>query len=266
MNKIFFSFLFYIFALGLVKGEPIKLATTTSTENSGLLKVIIPYFEKRTGNVVHVLAVGTGQALRMGQDGNVDVVLVHAPKEEMRFVDAGYGLNRRSIMFNDFVIVGPDNDPAKIQGQHDVMESLHNIAQGKYLFVSRGDDSGTHKKEVHLWKKAKLKPDLSWYREVGQGMGRVLQMANELNAYTITDRGTWLVMRSKLSLKLYVEGDSLLFNPYSVIAVNPERYPTINYLGAMSLIAWLTSVEGQNLIKNFRMKGQPLFFPTAINN
>ena len=123
MNKIFFPFLFYIFVVGLVKGEPIKLATTTSTENSGLLKVIIPYFEKRTGNVVHVLAVGTGQALRMGQDGNVDVVLVHAPKEEMRFVDAGYGLNRRSIMFNDFVIVGPDNDPAKIQGQHDVLKS-----------------------------------------------------------------------------------------------------------------------------------------------
>ena len=264
--RIHTQFLFYIFLVGLVKGEPIKLATTTSTENSGLLKVIIPYFEKRTGNVVHVLAVGTGQALRMGQDGNVDVVLVHAPKEEMRFVDAGYGLNRRSIMFNDFVIVGPDNDPAKIQGQHDVLKSLKNIAHGKYLFVSRGDDSGTHKKEVHLWKKAQLKPELSWYREVGQGMGRVLQMANELNAYTITDRGTWLVMRSKLSLKLYVEGDSLLFNPYSVIAVNPERYPTINYLGAMSLIAWLTSVEGQNLIKNFRMKGQPLFFPTAINN
>ena len=266
MKKIVFAFLFHIFGTGIIQAEPIRLATTTSTENSGLLNVIIPYFEKRTGNVVHVLSVGTGQALRMGQDGNVDVVLVHAPKAEIRFVDAGYGLNRRSLMFNDFVIVGPADDPAQIHGENDAVRSLQKIARGKYLFVSRGDDSGTHKKEVNLWKKAKWKPNLSWYLEVGQGMGRVLQMANELNAYTLTDRGTWLVMRSKLSLKLFAEGDAELYNPYSIIAVNPARYPSINYLGAMSLIAWLTSVEGQNRIRNFRLKGQPLFFPTAIIN
>jgi tungstate transport system substrate-binding protein len=266
MNKLLLVFILYIFSTGFVQAEPVRLATTTSTENSGLLKVLIPYFEKQTGNVVHVLSVGTGHALRMGQDGNVDVVLVHAPIAEMRFVDAGYGLNRRSLMYNDFVIVGPANDPANIHGENNAVRSLQKIARGKHLFVSRGDDSGTHKKELYLWKKANLKPELLWYREVGQGMGRVLQMANELRAYTITDRGTWMVMRSKLSLKLLAEGDAELYNPYSIIAVNPARYPSINYLGAMSLIAWLTSVEGQNRIRNFRLDGQPLFIPTAIKN
>ena len=266
MNKLLFLFLLYIYGTGFVLAEPIRLATTTSTENSGLLKVLIPYFEKQTGNVVHVLAFGTGQALLMGQEGNVDVVLVHAPKDELRFVDAGYGLNRRTLMFNDFVIVGPSNDPANILGENNVVRSLQKIARGKYLFVSRGDDSGTHKKELHLWKKAKFEPEHLWYREVGQGMGRVLQMANELRAYTITDRGTWLVMRSKLSLKLLAEGDSELYNPYSIIAVNPARFPSINYLGAMSLIAWLTSVEGQTRIRNFRLEGQTLFIPNAIKN
>ena len=266
MKKILFLVLAHFLGLGLVHAEVIRLATTTSTENSGLLKVLIPYFEKQTGNVVHVLSVGTGQALRMGQDGNVDVVLVHAPKSEMRFVDAGYGLNRRSVMFNDFVIVGPENDPAKILGEKDTVKIFQKIANAKYLFVSRGDDSGTHKKELFLWEKAKLKPGLSWYREVGQGMGRALQIANELKAYTITDRGTWLVMRSKLSLKLLAEGDAELYNPYSIIAVNPARFPSINYLGAMSLIAWLTSIEGQDRISKFSLEGQPLFFPSAIKN
>ena len=266
MQKTLLVGLLYIFCTGLVQSEPIRLATTTSTENSGLLKVLIPYFERQTGNVVHVISVGTGQALRLGQDGNVDVVLVHAPKAELSFVDAGYGINRRSLMFNDFVIVGPIDDPAKIRGEFFAVKSFQKIARGKYLFVSRGDNSGTHKKELYLWKKAKWKPELEWYREVGQGMGRVLQMANELNAYTITDRGTWLVMRSKLSLKLLAEGDAELYNPYSIIAVNPARYPSINYLGAMSLIAWLTSVEGQARIKNFRLEGQPYFIPTAIKN
>ena len=266
MPKIILVFLLYIFSLGIVPAEPIRLATTTSTENSGLLKVLIPHFEKQTGNVVHVLSVGTGHALRLGQDGNVDVVLVHAPKAELRFVDAGYGVNRRSVMVNDFVIVGPENDPATIRGENDAVRTLQKIALGKHIFVSRGDDSGTHKKELFLWKKAKLKPKISWYREVGQGMGRVLQIASELDAYTISDRGTWLVMRSKLSLKLLAEGDPELHNPYSIIAVNPARYPGINYLGAMSLIAWLTSVEGQNHIRNFRLEGQPLFTPTAVKN
>ena len=208
MNKIILALIFLFFVRYTIDAEPIRLATTTSTENSGLLKVIIPHYESDTGYKVHVISVGTGQALRMGQDGNVDVVLVHAPNAEKRFVKAGYGINRRSLMFNDFVIVGPDDDPAKIGSHNELLRSLEEIAFGKHLFVSRGDDSGTHKKELNLWKKARLKPELSWYREVGQGMSRVLQMANELNAYTITDRGTWIVMRSKLSLQVLVEGDS----------------------------------------------------------
>lgn len=266
MRKILIWFLCYFFCGFFVQAEPIRLATTTSTENSGLLQELLPNFEKKTGNQVHVLSVGTGHALRMGQDGNVDVVLVHAPKAEMRFLAAGYGINRRSVMLNDFVFVGPEKDPAAIRGERDAVRALQKIARGKHLFVSRGDDSGTHKKELYLWNKAEWKPERKWYREAGQGMGRVLQMANELNAYTISDRGTWLMLRSKLLLKLLVEGDPELSNPYSIIAVNPARYPGINYLGAMSLIAWLTSVEGQKLIGNFRLAGQSLFLPTAINN
>ncbi|SVA32942.1 uncharacterized protein METZ01_LOCUS85796, partial [marine metagenome] len=264
VKKYLLWFLFCYLNSGIIQAEPIRLATTTSTDNSGLLREIIPHFEQKTGNVVHVLSVGTGHALRLGQDGNVDVVLVHAPNAEMHWVEAGYGVNRRSVMVNDFVIVGPENDPAAIRGERDAVRTLQKIARGKHIFVSRGDDSGTHKKEMALWKKTRMKPSVTWYRETGQGMGRVLQMADELNAYTISDRGTWLVLRSKLSLKLLFEGDPELHNPYSIIAVNPSRYPGINYMGAMSLIAWLTSVDGQNQIRKFKLDGQSLFFPTAI--
>ena len=263
---ILVGFLFFFYCAVCLQAEPIRLATTTSTENSGLLQVLIPHFKKQTGYEVHVLSVGTGQALRMGKDGNVDVVLVHAPKAERRFVEAGFGVNRRSVMGNDFVFVGPENDPAGIRGERDAVKALQKIARGKHIFVSRGDDSGTHKKELSLWKKANWKLGETWYREAGQGMGRVLQMADELNAYTISDRGTWLVLRSKLFLKLLAEGDPALDNPYSMIAVNPARYPSINYLGAMSLIAWMTSVEGQNHIHNFQLESQPLFIPSAIKN
>lgn len=266
MKKILVGFLFFFFCAVCLQAEPIRLATTTSTENSGLLQVLIPHFKKQTGYEVHVLSVGTGQALRMGKDGNVDVVMVHAPKAERRFVEAGFGVNRRSVMGNDFVFVGPENDPAGIRGERDAVKALQKIARGKHIFVSRGDDSGTHKKELSLWKKANWKLRETWYREAGQGMGRVLQMADELNAYTISDRGTWLVLRSKLFLKLLAEGDPALDNPYSMIAVNPARYPSINYLGAMSLIAWMTSVEGQNHIHNFQLESQPLFIPSAIKN
>ena len=264
VKKYLLWFLFCYLNSGIIQAEPIRLATTTSIDNSGLLREIIPHFEQKTGNVVHVLSVGTGHALRLGQDGNVDVVLVHAPNAEMHWVEAGYGVNRRSVMVNDFVILGPENDPAGIRGERNAVKTLQKIARGKHIFVSRGDDSGTHKKEMALWKKTRMKPSVTWYRETGQGMGRVLQMADELNAYTISDRGTWLVLRSKLSLKLLFEGDPELHNPYSIIAVNPSRYPGINYMGAMSLIAWLTSVDGQNQIRKFKLDGQSLFFPTAI--
>ena len=255
----------FCYTAGVVSAKNIRLASTTSTENSGLLKYLIPFFEEKTGYQVNVIVAGTGQALRMGRDGNVDALLVHAPFAEREFIESGFGVNRRSVMYNDFIFVGPENDPAKIFGESNALKVLEKIAIKKQIFVSRGDDSGTHKKELSLWEKVNFKPDKTWYREVGQGMGRVLQISGEINAYTMTDRGTWLTMSSKLSLKLLSEGDSKLHNPYSIIAVNPSRYPTINYMGAMSLIAWMTSVDGQKLIKEFKINGETLFEPTAIN-
>ncbi len=229
-KKYIVAVVLYILCAGSNLAEPVRLATTTSTDNSGLMRELLPYFEKKTGNELLVISAGTGQALRMGQDGNVDVLLVHEPTAEKRFVEAGYGVNR------------PESDPAGLKGGKDAINTLKKIAIGKHIFISRGDDSGTHKKELYLWEKAGMQPHKSWYREAGLGMGRVLQIADELNAYTISDRGTWLAFKSKLSLKLLAEGDTELHNPYSIIAVNPARYPGINYLGAMSLIAWITSV------------------------
>lgn len=242
----------------------LRMATTTSTENSGLLEDILPRFEKSTGYKVHVIAVGTGKALRMGKDGDVDVVLVHAPPAEKKFVAAGYGVNRRHVMYNDFVIVGPANDPAGIRGMKNAAGALASIARHKAVFVSRGDDSGTNKKEIILWKDAGIKPHGKWYREAGQGMGKVLQMTSELQAYTLTDRGTWLFMKDKLPLKVLVQGDPKLFNPYGVIAVNPGRYPDINYKGAMDFITWITSRDGQSLIGKYRVHNRQLFVPTAL--
>ena len=258
--------LFTAFAASGVASENkiLRMATTTSTENSGLLKDILPAFEKASGYTVHVTPVGTGKALRMGRDGDVDVVLVHAPPSEKKFVAAGYGVNRRHVMYNDFVIVGPANDPAKIKGMKDAAKALARIAKDKAIFVSRGDDSGTNKKEKILWKDAGIKPSGSWYREAGQGMGKVLQMAGEMQGYTLTDRGTWLFMKNKLPLKIVVQGDPKLFNPYGVIAVNPGRYPDINYTGAMAFIAWITSPAGQAIIGKYRVNGKQLFIPTAL--
>jgi tungstate transport system substrate-binding protein len=246
------------------QNKVLRMATTTSTENSGLLEAILPSFEKATGYEVHVIAVGTGKALRMGRDGDVDVVLVHAPAAEKKFVAEGYGINRRHVMYNDFVIVGPANDPAGIHGMKNAIQALSNIAQHKALFVSRGDDSGTNKKELILWHAAGIKPHGDWYREAGQGMGKVLQMASELQAYTLTDRGTWLAMSDKLPLKIQVEGDPGLFNPYGIIAVHPGRYPDINYQGAMEMITWITSKAGQSLIGNYQVHNKQLFIPTAL--
>lgn len=242
----------------------LRLATTTSTDNSGLLKYILPAFEKSTGYQVHVIAVGTGKALRMGQDGDADVLLVHAPPSEEKFMAADYGVNRRYVMYNDFIIVGPKNDPAGIRGTKEAKTALEKIARTKSVFVSRGDDSGTNKKEKILWKEAGIQPQGSWYRAAGQGMGKVLLMTDELRGYTLIDRGTWLAMRDKVGLQVLVQGDKELFNPYHVMAVNPARYPDVNYTGAMAFISWLTSVKGQRLIGDFRKAGQELFVPTAI--
>ena len=244
--------------------QSLRLATTTSTENSGLLSYLLPVFEKHSGMSVHVIAVGTGKALRIARAGDVDVVMVHARPAEQRFVTDGHGVDRREFMYNDFVIVGPGTDPAGVSKTDSVAEALQNIASSGSRFVSRGDDSGTHKKELALWQMIGRKPAGGWYLESGVGMGKVLQMASELDAYTMTDRGTWLAYRGHLELALLLQGDPPLFNPYGIIAVNPARHPDVNYAGATLLIEWLASPEGQKMIARYRVDGQSLFHPLLI--
>ena len=245
--------------------QPLRLATTTSTENSGLLGHLLPAFEKRSGVAVHVIAVGTGKALRIARAGDVDVVMVHARPAEERFVATGSGVDRREIMYNDFIMVGPNGDPADIAGTTSVAEALRRIADSESRFVSRGDDSGTHKKELALWQLSGVAPTGDWYLEAGQGMGKVLQMASELGAYTMTDRGTWLAYRGNLELAILVQGDPPLFNPYGVIAVNPKRHPHVNYEGAIAFIDWLSSSEGQEMIARYTVDGQVLFHPLLLD-
>jgi len=250
----------------VLKNTIIRLATTTSTENSGLLRYLLPQFEKEAGYKVHTIAVGTGKALRMGRDGDVDVLLVHALNAEKKFINEKHGVERFAVMMNDFVIVGPKKDPAELSKVKTITDAFRNIASTKSKFISRGDDSGTHKKERSLWAKADLKPaNSAWYLEAGQGMGKVLQMANEMDAYTLTDRGTWLAYERKSPLSIAFEGDSSLFNPYGIIAVNPNKYSDINHLGANALIHWITSDSGQQMIGNFRIAGKVLFKPSGAS-
>ena len=262
INLLSFALSFTVLA-GFDREKTVRLATTTSTENSGLLNDLLPRFEEATGYEVHVIAVGTGKALRMGRDGDVDVVLVHAPAAEQKFVDEGYGEQRLPVMFNDFVLVGPDRDPAGLKKAKDVSDALGRIAAGQDVFVSRGDDSGTHKKELSLWKQAGVVPGGSWYREAGQGMGKVLQMADEMNAYTLTDRGTWLAYRDKSRLMVAYQGDEGLHNPYAIIEVSATRYPDLNHNAARALIEWIRGSEGQEAIAAFRKSGEQLFTPSA---
>ncbi len=251
------------FAASAVQNKVIRLATTTSTENSGLLEYLLPKFTKQTGYQVHVIAVGTGKALRMGKDGDVDVVLVHAPQSEKQFVEAGYGVKRFSVMYNDFVLIGPASDPATVMQAKNASDAFRRISNKQSLFVSRGDNSGTHKKERHIWQSINTKPEGKWYREAGQGMGKVIQMSGELSAYTITDRGTWLKFRNKSPLKLLFEGDPILHNPYAIIAVNPERYKDLNVKGAQTLIDWIISKPAQVLIGSYRVGDTRLFIPSS---
>jgi tungstate transport system substrate-binding protein len=242
----------------------LRLSTTTSTENSGLLAVLLPPFEAKTGLRVDVIAVGTGAALKLGEAGDVDVTLVHARALEDKFVADGYGVNRRDVMHNDFIIVGPASDPAGIRGMKDAAAALRQIASRQATFVSRGDNSGTNVKEKELWKAAGVTPSGRWYREAGQGMGPVITMSENLQAYTLADRGTYLSMKNKVHLPILVEGDPRLFNPYGIIAVNPDKFRDVNYFGAMELIAWVTSVEGQEIIGDYKVEGDVLFFPDAV--
>ena len=245
--------------------KDIILATTTSTQDSGLLDVLIPVFEEQTGYVVKTVAVGTGQALQMGEEGNADVLLVHAPSAEMELMDAGYGIERALIMHNDFIIVGPPSDPAGIKGSETAVQAFQKIAESDQPFISRGDDSGTNKMELSLWDKASITEHGSGYQESGQGMGATLQIASEKEAYTLTDRATYLANRENLDLDILVEGDPALLNIYHVIVVNPEKWPAVNVAGARAWANFLTSQEGQDLIGNFGVDkfGQPLFFPDA---
>lgn len=245
----------------------VRLATTTSTANSGLLDYLLPNFETKCGCKVHVISVGTGKALKLGQDGNVDVVLVHAPEAENAFVAAGHGVDRRHVMYNDYVLIGPDNDPAKVAISKDIVTAMKLIATAQARFVSRGDNSGTEQMERAYWiaagqdHTALLKQ--KWYVSAGQGMGEVLMMAGEMRAYTLTDRGTYVSYRKRISLPILLSGDERMFNPYSIIAVNPKKYPEINYQGAKLLIDWLTSSDGQQRIADFKVDGEQLFVPSA---
>ena len=241
----------------------LKLATTTSTENSGLLSMLIPPFERTHGLRLDVIAVGTGKALKLGENGDVDVLMVHAPAAEMRFVNQGYGVNRRQAMHNDFIIVGSSSDPAGVRGKSSAASALNQIAVLEQLFISRGDDSGTHKRERRLWKATGTTPGGAWYKEAGQGMGAILKMADYLQAYTLTDRGTFLSMRDKLNLDILVEKDPDLYNLYSVIAVNPTLHAHVNYSGALEFIFWLTSAEALKIISDFKVGGEQLFYPCA---
>lgn len=242
----------------------IKLATTTSTENSGLLAELLPIFQKEADIIVDVIAVGTGKAIAHGENGDVDLILVHARSREDAFIEAGFGVNRRDVMHNDFVILGPTSDPAGIKGMSSASEALAAVAASKENFMSRGDDSGTHTKERSLWKSASITPEGEWYKETGQGMGAVLTMTNEVQGYTMTDRGTWLAMKDKLDLEVLLEGDPVLFNPYGVIAVNPEKHSHVDYEGAMAFITFLTGPKGQDVIRNFKKNGEQLFYPDAV--
>ncbi len=244
--------------------ERLRMATTTSTENSGLLKLLNPAFKQKYGIALDVIAVGTGKALRLAENGDVDLVFVHAPEAEITFVKAGYGIERKAVMHNDFVVLGAPTDPANINSVDSMVEAMSKIYTASSTFISRGDDSGTHKKEMALWKSAKLAPAGTWYLSVGQGMGAVLQIANEKLAYTLTDRGTYLAFMDKIELQILYEQDPALFNPYHIILVNPQRHTHTRIKSARKYSAFIRSEKGQNLIRDFRIKGQPLFYADVI--
>jgi len=257
-----------VVAAGSASAETrIKCASTTSTQNSGLFDYLLPIFAKKTGIQVDVVAVGTGAAIEIGKRGDADVVFVHAKPLELKAVEEGYFVNRHDVMYNDFVIIGPTDDPAKIKGMKSVTEAFKKIAASGSPFVSRGDKSGTNIKELAVWKQAGLDPKgQKWYMEVGQGMEKTQRVANEKRAYTLTDRGTWLATKDKdkLDMVVVLEGDPVLFNQYGVMAVNPEKHKTVKNQEAMVFINWLISPEGQDAIKSFKDKhGNALFVPNA---
>lgn len=241
----------------------ITVASTTSTEQSGLFGHLLPIFTKETGIEVRVVAQGTGQALDTGRRGDADVVFVHAKAAEEKFIAEGFGVERHPVMYNDFVIVGPAVDPAGVKGGAEAAAALRKIAEAGATFASRGDNSGTHQAELALWKAAGIQPSDNWYRELGAGMGPTLNTAAEMPAYTLTDRATWLAFQNRRSLEIAVEGDPKLFNQYGVILVNPQKHPHVKARQGQAFIDWLVSLAGQQAIADFKIDGQQLFFPNA---
>lgn len=252
-------------AIGVAHADEryITLASTTSTEDSGLFGYILPIFKTATGIDVHVVAVGTGQALAIGERGDADALLVHDRTGEDKLVAEGYGIDRRDVMYNDFVIVGPNTDPAHIRGLKDARKALTQIADAKALFASRGDDSGTNRMELRLWKSDGIQPDphSGWYRDLGQGMGPTLNIAAGMNAYTLTDRATWANFKNRQHLEILTEGDPALFNPYGSILVNPAKWPKVKYEDAKIWHDWLTTKPGLDAITSYKINGEEVFFP-----
>jgi tungstate transport system substrate-binding protein len=244
----------------------IILATTTSTQDSGLLDVLLPVFEKKTGYFVKTIAVGSGQAMAMGQKGEADVLLVHSPEAEKKFMSEGYGVNRKLVMHNDYIIVGPKTDPARIKGTKSSVDAFKKIAASNAVFMSRGDNSGTHSKEKAIWKTAGINPEgQKWYQQTGLGMGQTLSVAAEKKTYTLADRGTYLALKKNLGLDILTEGDAVLLNIYHVIDVNPAKWPKVNTSGAKAFADFMVSTQTQDIIKKFGVEkyGSPLFFPDA---
>ncbi|MGC8602698.1 MAG: extracellular solute-binding protein [Desulfomonilaceae bacterium] len=266
--KNFSKFVYGLFIVLLLSSTSLcetrlRMSTTTSTENSGLLGVVLPPFEKENNVKVDVIAVGTGKALKLGENGDVDVVFVHSKPAEDKFVAEGFGVDRRDVMYNDFIIIGPKDDPAKIKNLKSAVQAFKKIAETQALFISRGDDSGTNLKEKDIWKATGIIPKGSWYMEAGKGMGAVLQMANEKRAYTLSDRGTFLSYQQKIALVEFVQGDKVLFNPYGIIAVNPNKHSNVQYTLAKKFIDFITGPEGQKIIADYKLNGKQLFFPDS---
>ena len=250
----------------LAQDQSIVVASTTSTQDSGLFDHILPVFEEKTGIDVKIVAQGTGQALDTGRRGDADVVFVHAKAQEEKFVEEGFATERFDVMYNDFVLIGPKSDPAGISGTEDIAAALTAIEDKEAPFVSRGDKSGTHSAELRLWKEAGLDIETAkgqWYKEIGQGMGAALNTASAMNAYVLSDRGTWLSFKNRGDLDVVVEGDKRLFNQYGVMLVNPEKHPSVKAEAGKAFINWLISPEGQASIGEYKIDGQQLFFPNA---
>ena len=272
-RRSFLTFAAAATAAGLAFGTPavaqdkfIIVQSTTSTQNSGLYDYLLPIFQEKTGIEVRVVAVGTGQAIKNAQNCDGDVLFVHAKPSEEKFVAEGYGVSRSDVMYNDFVIVGPASDPAGVAGSKNVSESLSKIKESKAAFASRGDDSGTHKAELRLWKAAGIDPTQDsggWYRETGSGMGATLNTAVGMDAYAMTDRATWIAFGNKGDFEVAVEGDERMFNQYGIILVNPEECPDVKAELGQTFIDWVLSEEGQQAIADYKQNGQQLFFPNA---